>query len=87
MPMIPESIISLLATAHLGAVHTVVFGGFSPAECAKRIVSATPKIILTASCGIEGSKVIPYLPLVSTLSCPPLSLVKMLMVEQRLEKR
>ncbi|CUS15077.1 unnamed protein product [Tuber aestivum] len=64
MPMIPSCVIALLAIAHLGAIHTVVFGGFSPAECAKRISSARPKLVLTASCGIEGSRVIPYLPLV-----------------------
>ncbi|KAG0643744.1 hypothetical protein HOY80DRAFT_1133649 [Tuber brumale] len=64
MPMIPSCTIALLAIAHLGAIHTVVFGGFSPAECAKRISSARPRLVLTASCGIEGSRIIPYLPLV-----------------------
>ncbi|RPA91649.1 acetyl-CoA synthetase-like protein [Choiromyces venosus 120613-1] len=64
MPMIPSCMIALLAIAHLGAIHTVVFGGFSPVECAKRIQSARPKVVLTASCGIEGRRVIPYLPLV-----------------------
>lgn len=69
--MIPEATFAMLAAAHLGAIHCVVFGGFAPAECAKRIESAEPKIILTASCGIEGGtggkrRVIPYLPLVST---------------------
>jgi propionyl-CoA synthetase len=66
--MIPEATICLLAVTHIGAIHTVVFGGFSPVECAKRIASATPKLILTASCGIEGSRVIPYLPLVTNPS-------------------
>ncbi|KAI5839189.1 hypothetical protein DFP73DRAFT_575081 [Morchella snyderi] len=69
MPMIPECQIALLAITHLGAIHTVVFGGFAPAECSKRIDSAAPKLVLTASCGIEGGaggkrRVIPYLPLV-----------------------
>lgn len=68
--MIPEATIAMLATAHLGAIHCVVFGGFAPTEFSKRIESAEPKIILTASCGIEGGaggkrRVIPYLPLVS----------------------
>lgn len=66
--MIPPALVAMYATSHLGAVHSVVFGGFAPAECAKRIASAQPEVIVTASCGIEGgtgkSRVIPYLPLV-----------------------
>jgi len=63
MPMIPQCVEGMLACARLGAIHAVVFGGFAPAELAKRISSAQPKVILTASCGLEGmSKVLPYKP-------------------------
>jgi propionyl-CoA synthetase len=62
MPMIPESVVAMLACARIGAIHSVVFGGFAPSELAKRVEDATPKIIVSASCGIEGSKVIPYKP-------------------------
>lgn len=64
MPMIPEAAIAMLAVARLGAIHSVVFGGFAPAELAVRIDDATPKVIVTASCGVEIAKVIPYKPLV-----------------------
>ncbi len=64
MPMIPEAIIAMLAVARLGAIHSVVFGGFAPHELAVRIDDAKPKVIVTASCGIEISKIIPYKPLV-----------------------
>ncbi len=63
MPMVPEAAIAMLATARLGAVHSVVFGGFAPNELAVRIDDAEPKVIVTASCGIEIAKVIPYKPL------------------------
>jgi propionyl-CoA synthetase len=63
MPMIPEAVISMLAVARLGAIHSVVFGGFAPPELALRIDDATPKVILTASCGIEIKRVIEYKPL------------------------
>lgn len=63
MPMIPESVISMLACARLGIVHSVVFGGFAPPELAVRIEDAKPKAILTSSCGIEVKRVIPYKPL------------------------
>ena len=63
MPMIPEAVISMLACARLGAVHSVVFGGFAPTELATRIEDAHPKVIVSASCGIEFSKVIPYKPM------------------------
>ncbi len=64
MPMIPETLFAMLACARLGAVHSVVFGGFAPPELAKRIDDATPKLLLTASCGIEGSRIVAYKPLV-----------------------
>ena len=63
MPMIPEAVISMLACARIGAIHSVVFGGFAARELATRIVDADPKLVVSASCGIEGSRVIPYLPL------------------------
>ncbi|MBL8927926.1 MAG: propionyl-CoA synthetase [Pseudonocardia sp.] len=63
MPMVPEAAIAMLACARLGAVHSVVFGGFAPHELAIRIDDATPKVIVSASCGIEGKKVLPYKPL------------------------
>ena len=63
MPMVPEAVIGMLACARLGAIHSVVFGGFASAELASRITDARPKAILTASCGIEIDRVIPYKPL------------------------
>ena len=63
MPMIPEAVIGMLAVARLGAIHSVVFGGFAPPELAVRIEDSSPKVILTASCGIEVSRVIAYKPL------------------------
>ena len=63
MPMIPESAIAMLACARLGAVHSVVFGGFAAQELAVRIDDAAPKAILSASCGIEVQKIIHYKPL------------------------
>ena len=63
MPMIPEAIMAKLACARLGAIHSVVFGGFAANELAVRIDDAKPKMILSASCGIEGSRVIAYKPL------------------------
>jgi len=64
MPMIAEAAISMLACARLGAIHSVVFGGFAPPELAVRLDDASPKVVLTASCGIEISRVIEYKPLV-----------------------
>jgi propionyl-CoA synthetase len=64
MPMIPEAVIAMLACARLGAVHSVVFGGFAPHELAARIDDAKPKAVLTASCGIEPSRVVEYKPMV-----------------------
>ncbi len=63
MPMIPEAAIAMLACARIGAVHSVVFGGFAANELATRIDDAKPKVIVSASCGIEIKKVIPYKPL------------------------
>ena len=63
MPMVPEAVIGMLACARIGAVHSVVFGGFAPKELAARIDDAQPKLILSASCGIEVGRVVPYKPL------------------------
>ncbi|MFM8895905.1 MAG: AMP-binding protein, partial [Actinomycetales bacterium] len=63
MAMVPEAVVAMLACARLGAVHSVVFGGFAPAELAARIDDATPKVIVSASCGIEAGRVLPYKPL------------------------
>ena len=63
MPMIPESVFAMLACARLGAIHSVVFGGFASPELAVRIDDAKPKLILSASCGIEINRVIEYKPL------------------------
>jgi len=63
MPMVPEAVIGMLACARIGAVHSVVFGGFASKELAKRIDDARPKLVLSASCGIEVHRVVPYKPL------------------------
>ena len=63
MPMVPEAVVAILATARLGAVHSVVFGGFAANELAVRIDDAKPKMIVSASCGIEVNRVIEYKPL------------------------
>jgi acyl-coenzyme A synthetase/AMP-(fatty) acid ligase len=64
MPMIPQAVMTMLACARLGAVHSVVFGGFAPNELAIRIDDAKPKLVVTASSGIEVNKIIPYKPMV-----------------------
>ncbi|EIC19743.1 propionyl-CoA synthetase [Thiorhodovibrio frisius] len=63
MPMVPETVIGMLACARIGAVHSVVFGGFSSHELATRIEDAKPKVILAGSCGIEPSRIVAYKPL------------------------
>lgn len=63
MPMVPEAVVAMLACARIGAVHSVVFGGFAAKELSIRIDDAKPKAIVSASCGIEGKKIIPYKPL------------------------
>lgn len=80
MPMIPEAIVAMLACARIGAIHSVVFGGFAPAELASRIDDAKPTAVIFASCGIEGDRVIEYKPLVDralTLAdhAPPIRIV------------
>ena len=63
MPMIPEAIVAMLACARIGAVHSVVFGGFAAKELATRIDDAEPRVVLTASCGIEPGRIVEYKPL------------------------
>ena len=63
MPMVPEAVFAMLACARIGAIHSVVFGGFAAKELATRIDDCKPKVILSASCGIEGTRIVPYKPL------------------------
>ncbi|MGA0565579.1 propionyl-CoA synthetase [Ancylobacter sp. VNQ12] len=63
MPMVPEAVFAMLACARIGAVHSVVFGGFAAHELAKRIDDARPKAVLTASCGLEPGRIVHYKPL------------------------
>jgi len=63
MPMVPEAIVAMLACARIGAIHSVVFGGFASHELAKRIEDAKPVLVVSASCGIEPGRVVPYKPL------------------------
>ncbi len=63
MPMVPEAVMAMLACARIGAIHSVVFGGFAAPELAARLDDAKPKMVLSASCGIEVNRVIPYKPL------------------------
>jgi propionyl-CoA synthetase len=65
MPMVAESAIAMLACARLGAIHSVVFGGFASTELAVRIDDAKPKVIISATCGVEVNKVTPYMPLLN----------------------
>ena len=64
LPMVPEAVVAMLACARLGAVHSVVFGGFAPHELAARIDDASPKVLVTASCGVEPNHIVEYKPLV-----------------------
>ena len=64
MPMIPVRTFFMLACARIGAIHSVVFGGFAAKELANRIEDSKPKLIITASCGLEPGKVIKYCPIV-----------------------
>ncbi len=63
MPMVPEALIAMLACARLGAIHSVVFGGFAPKELATRIEDCKPKVVLSASCGLEPGRIVKYKPL------------------------
>ena len=87
MPMIPEAVFAMLACARLGVVHSVVFGGFSSPELAKRIDDCEPVLLLSASCGIEGSKVIPYKPIVDEAVALAQSKPRHAIIVQRPETR
>jgi propionyl-CoA synthetase len=63
LPMVPEAVVAMLACARIGAVHSVVFGGFAPAELAARIEDAKPKVVVSASGGIEPTRTVPYKPM------------------------
>lgn len=63
MPMVPEAVFAMLACARIGAIHSVVFGGFAPKELAKRIEDAKPKVVMSASCGLEPNRIVHYSPL------------------------
>src|SRR6201986_2628798 len=65
MPMVPEAMVAMLACARIGAVHSVVFGGFAAKELATRIEDAKPKLILSASCGLEPGRIVQYKPLLN----------------------
>ncbi|GAB3445846.1 propionyl-CoA synthetase [Actinophytocola sediminis] len=64
MPMVPQAVVAMLACARLGAIHSVVFGGFAPRELATRIDDAKPRVIVAASCGIEPTRVVEYQPII-----------------------
>ncbi len=83
MPMIPHTVFAMLACARLGAIHSVVFGGFAAHELAKRIDDATPRVVLTASCGIEGARTIAYKPLVDEALASARHQVESVIVYQR----
>ncbi|MDJ0941437.1 MAG: propionyl-CoA synthetase [Woeseiaceae bacterium] len=68
MPMVPEAVFAMLACARIGAIHSVVFGGFAAKELATRIDDAQPKVVLTASCGIEPGRIVEYKPLLEAAS-------------------
>ena len=79
MPMVPEALVAMLACARLGAIHSVVFGGFSASELAVRLSDAAPRVVVTATCGIEVGRVIDYMPIVNEAlaitTAPPQSVV------------
>jgi propionyl-CoA synthetase len=87
MPMIPEAIIGVLACARIGAIHSVVFGGFAAKELATRINDSEPKVILTASCGIEPNRVVKYKPLLDeAISLAAVKPEKVLILQRPQEK-
>jgi propionyl-CoA synthetase len=87
MPMVPEAVFAMLACARLGAIHCVVFGGFAAPELAKRIDDAKPAMVLTASCGIEPSRLIPYQPILDAALASCAHRVRRCLVLQRPEHR
>lgn len=87
MPMVPETVIAMLACARLGAIHSVVFGGFAAHELATRIDDAAPKLILSASCGIEPDRIVAYKPLLDEAVATAASKPKACLVLQRPQAR
>ncbi len=87
MPMVPEAVIAMLACARIGAIHSVVFGGFAAKELATRIDDCAPKLILAASCGIEGQKIVPYKPLLDEAIRLAVHQVRRVVVLQRPQAR
>jgi propionyl-CoA synthetase len=83
MAMVPEAVIAMLACARLGAVHSVVFGGFGARELAARIDDARPKVIVASSCGIEATRVIPYAPMLTAAMAEATHQPDHLVVSQR----
>src|SRR6202035_4882595 len=63
LPMVPDAVVSMLACARIGAVHSVVVGGFAARELAIRVDDARPKVVISASCGVETARIVPYKPL------------------------
>lgn len=87
MPMVPEAAVAMLACARLGAIHSVVFGGFAANELAKRIDDAKPKVIISASCGIEPKRVIAYKPMLDAAIEQCMSRPEKCLVLQREQKK
>ncbi len=87
MPMVPEALISMMACARIGAVHSVVFGGFASSELAVRINDAQPKVIVSASCGIEGAKILDYKPLLDAAIEMATHKPSALIIKQRPQKQ
>jgi propionyl-CoA synthetase len=83
MPMIPEALVAMLACARIGAIHSVVFGGFAAAELATRIDDAGPKVVVTASCGIEPGRVVEYKPLLDSALAQASHPVERVVIVQR----
>ena len=85
MPMVPEAVVAMLACARIGAVHSVVFGGFAPKELAIRVADAEPKVMVTSSCGIEKGRVLPYAPMLEAALSLTTHAPAHVVVHQRLE--
>jgi propionyl-CoA synthetase len=83
MPMVPEAAVAMLACARIGAVHSVVFGGFAPRELAARIDHATPKVIVAASCGLEPNRVVDYQPIIDAALAQTAHQPEMIVMLQR----
>src|SRR5205085_8358223 len=89
MPMVPEAVVAMLACARIGAVHSVVFGGFAAKELATRIDDARPKLIFSASCGLEPGRIVQYKPLldeaIKLASAKPQACIVLQRPQQRCE--